>query len=120
MSYLPILILVSHREYYHVNYILLYSLFVSTYDIYCLIHIIISKKIDSIQRRAVRILFKLKRNDITIYIFSIMAIIGRLKFRDICNKFRLLCITHEVIYGSYGIPIKESQNSSNFSSDSQM
>ena len=55
------------------------------------------KKFDSIQRRAVRILFNLKRNDVTIYIHSIMATLGWLKFRDIC-KFRLLCITHKAMY----------------------
>ena len=40
-------------------------------------------KFDSIQSKAVRILFKLKRNDITIYIHSIMATLGWLKFRNI-------------------------------------
>ena len=59
------------------------------------------KKFDSIQRRAVRILFKLKRNDITISIHSIMATLGWLKFLDLC-KFRLLCITHKAIY--MGVP----------------
>ena len=62
------------------------------------------KKFDSIQRRSVRILFKLKGIDITIYgisIHSIMAILGWLKFRDIC-KFRLICITHKAIY--MGVP----------------
>ena len=59
------------------------------------------KKFDSIQRRVVRILVKLKRTDITISIHSIMAILGWLKFRDIC-KFRLLCITHKAIY--MGVP----------------
>ena len=55
------------------------------------------KKFDSIQRRAVRILFKLKRSDLTISIHSIMATLGWLQFRDLC-KFRLLCITHKAIY----------------------
>ena len=59
------------------------------------------KKFDSIQHRAVRILFKLKRNDITISIHSILANLGWLKFRDIF-KYRLLCITHKVIY--MGVP----------------
>ena len=49
------------------------------------------KKFDSIQRRADRILFKFKRTDITIFIHSIMTIIGWL-------KFRLLRITHNSIY----------------------
>ena len=55
------------------------------------------KKFYLIQRRAVRILFKLTRNDITISIHSIMATLGWLKLRDLC-KFRLLCITHKAIY----------------------
>ena len=59
------------------------------------------KKFDSIQRRAVRILFKLKRSDLTISIHSIMATLGWLQFRDLC-KFRLLCITHKAIY--MGVP----------------
>ena len=67
-------------------------------------------KFDSIQRRPDRILFKFKRTDITISIHSIMAILGWLKFRDIC-KFRLLCITHKAIYRSCAIHIKESHNS---------
>ena len=58
-------------------------------------------KFDSIQRRAVRILFKLKRCDLIISIHSIMATLGWLKFRDLC-KFRLLCITHKAIY--MGVP----------------
>ena len=57
-------------------------------------------KLDSIQRRVVRILFKLKRTDLTISIHSIMAILG-LKFRYIC-KFHLLGITHKTIY--MGVP----------------
>ena len=55
----------------------------------------------SIQCRSVHILFKIKRTDIIIYIHSIMAILGWLKFRDIC-KFHLLCITHKAIY--MGVP----------------
>ena len=58
-------------------------------------------KFDSIQRRAVRILFYLKRSDLTISIHSIMATLGWLQFRDLC-KFRLLCITHKAIY--MGVP----------------
>ena len=58
-------------------------------------------KVDSIQRRTVRILFKLKCNDITISMHSIMATLGWLTFRNLC-KFRLLCITHKSIY--MGVP----------------
>ena len=71
---------------------------------------------DSIHCRAVRILFKLKRNDITISIHSIMATLGWLKFRNVC-KFRLLCITQGYIYGSSVNHIEGTYNSSNYSSD---
>ena len=61
----------------------------------------VMNKFDSIQRRAVHILFKIKRINITISIHFIMAILGWLKFRDIC-KFHFLCIIHKAIY--MGVP----------------
>ena len=59
------------------------------------------KTFDSIQRRDVRILFKLTRSDLIISIHSIMATLGSLQFRDLF-RFRLFCITHKAIY--MGVP----------------
>ena len=67
---------------------LLYSLVVSRliycYSLFINIPQNLMKKFDSIPRRAVRILFKLKRTYITIFINSIMTTLGWLKCRDIC------------------------------------
>ena len=52
--------------------------------------------LETIQRRTVRILYKLGRRTM-VYISSLMHSLGCLKFRLIC-KFRLLCITHRASY----------------------
>ena len=53
-------------------------------------------RLETIQRRAVRILYKLKRRTM-VYVSSMMHSLGWLKFRQVC-KFRLFCITHRAIY----------------------
>ena len=53
-------------------------------------------RLETIQRRAVIILYKLDRRTM-VYISSLMHSLGWLKFR-LVFKFRLLCITHRVIY----------------------
>ena len=58
-------------------------------------------KIDSIKRRADRILFKLKRTDITIYIHSIMASLGWLKFRDIGSFYVPMQVSIASTYASF-------------------
>ena len=59
-----------------------------------LIHLL--HRLETIQRRAVRILYKLKRRTM-VSISSLMRSLGWLKFWLVC-KFRLLCITHRAIY----------------------
>ena len=53
-------------------------------------------RLETIQRRAVRILYKLNRRTM-VSISSLMHSLGWLKFRLVC-KYRLLCITHRAIY----------------------
>ena len=53
-------------------------------------------RLETIQRRAVRILYKRKRRTM-VSVSSLMHSLGWLKFRLVC-KFRLLCITHRAIY----------------------
>ena len=52
--------------------------------------------LETIQRRAVIILYKLNRRTM-VYISSLMHSLGWLKFR-LVFKFRLICITHRYIY----------------------
>ena len=53
-------------------------------------------KLKMIQRRAIRTLYKLNFSSI-VSISALMRSLGWLKFRYIC-RYRLLCITHKVIY----------------------
>ena len=53
-------------------------------------------KLEKIQRRAIRILYKLKFSSI-VSISTLMRSLGWLKFRYLC-RYRLLCITHKVIH----------------------
>ena len=53
-------------------------------------------RLETIQSRAVRILYKLKRRTM-VSVSYLMHSLGWLKFRLVC-KFRLLCITHRAIY----------------------
>ena len=60
-------------------------------------------KFEKIQRRAVRVLYKIKNNRNTnmysnyISISNIMLTLGWLIYRDIC-KLKLLCLAHKAIY----------------------
>ena len=53
-------------------------------------------KLEKIQRRAIRTLYKLKFSSI-VSISTLMRSLGWLKFRYLC-RYRLLCITHKVIH----------------------
>ena len=53
-------------------------------------------KLEKIQRRAIRTLYKLKLSSI-VTISTLMRSLSWLKFRYLC-RYRLLCITHKVIY----------------------
>ena len=53
-------------------------------------------KLEMIQRRSIRTLYKLKFSSI-VSISTLMRSLGWLKFRYIC-RYRLLCITHKVIH----------------------
>ena len=55
-------------------------------------------RFENIQRRAVKILYKLKRR-MDVSITSLMISLGLLPFHSQC-KFRLLCITQRAIYRS--------------------
>ena len=58
-------------------------------------------KFETIQRRAVRVLYKIKNNRNTNtgsnYITNIMLTLGWLRYRDLC-KLKLLCLAHKAIY----------------------
>ena len=60
-------------------------------------------KFEKIQRRAVRVLYKIKNNINTntgsnyISISHIMLTLGWLRYRDLC-KLKLLCLAHKAIY----------------------
>ena len=56
-------------------------------------------KLERIQRRAIRVLYKLNFASI-VYISALMRSLGWLKFRYIC-KHRLLCIKHKAIYRGF-------------------
>ena len=53
-------------------------------------------KLERIQRRAIRVLYKLNFSTI-VYISALMRSIGWFKFRYMC-KHRILCITHKAIH----------------------
>ena len=53
-------------------------------------------KLEMIQRRSIRTLYKLKFSSI-VSISTLMRLLGWSKFRYIC-RYRLLCITHKVIH----------------------
>ena len=56
-------------------------------------------KLEKIQRRAIRTLYKLKFSSI-VSISTLMRSLSWLKFRYLC-RYRLLCITHKVIHLRY-------------------
>ena len=56
-------------------------------------------KLESIQRRAIRVLFKLNFASI-VSISDLMRLLGWLNFRYICI-YRLLCITHKAIHSGF-------------------
>ena len=79
---------------------LIHSLFFSRLiyccSLLCNLPLKIMLKLEMIQRRAIRSLYKLKFSSI-VSISTLMRSLGKLKFRYLC-RYRLLCITHKVIH----------------------
>ena len=75
---------------------LVFSKLIYCCSLLCNLSLKLMLKLEMIQRRAICTLYKLKFSSIVL-ISTLMLSFGWLKFRYIC-RFRLLCITHNVIY----------------------
>ena len=75
---------------------LVFSRLIYCCSLLCNLPLKLMLKLEKIQRRAIRTLYKLKFSSI-VSISTLMRSLGCLKFRYLCS-YRLLCITHKVIY----------------------
>ena len=95
---------------------LVFSRLIYCCSLLCNLHVNLMYKLERIQRRAIRVLYKLKFASI-VFISDLMRSLDWLKFRYICIH-RLLCITHKAIhrrfpeYLAQSITIQSSNRSS--------
>ena len=75
---------------------LVFSRLIYCCSLLCNLPLKLMLKLEKIQRRAIRTLYKLKFSSI-VSISTLMRSLGWLKFRYLC-RYRLLCITHKVIH----------------------
>ena len=75
---------------------LVFSRLIYCCSLLCNLPLKLMLKLEMIQRRSIRTLYKLKFSSI-VSISTLMRPLGWLKFRYIC-RYRLLCITHKVIH----------------------
>ena len=75
---------------------LVFSRLIYCCSLLCNLPLKLMLKLEKIQRRAIRTLYKLKLSSI-VSISTLMRSLGWLKFRYLC-RYRLLCITHKVIH----------------------
>ena len=75
---------------------LVFSRLIYCCSLLCNLPLKLMLKLEKIQRRAIRTLYKLKFSSI-VSISTLMRSLGWFKFRYLC-RYRLLCITHKVIH----------------------